>query len=83
MPYKWGKKFSFLNSEERDVYGEKIWKDGEINKTLGHADNIQGEMETLCQIVTHKNFTGDFRMFDDPKYDELRADAKDWLLLLQ
>lgn len=83
MPYKWGKNFSFLSSEERDIYGDKVWKDAEINKTLGHADYIQDEMEPLCQIVTHKEFEGDFRKFDDPKYDELNEGAKDWLLLLQ
>lgn len=83
MPYKWGKAFSFLSSEERDVYGEQVWKYSEINKSLGHADNLQDEMEALCQIVNSKEFTGNFRQFDDPKYDELKAGAKDWLLLLQ
>ncbi|RBL89779.1 YwqG family protein [Chitinophaga flava] len=83
MPYKWGKEFSFLSSEERDTYGEQIWKEAETNKTLGHADILQGEMETLCQIVTNKEFTGDFNKFNGPEYDELRAGAKDWQLLLQ
>ncbi|NML40044.1 DUF1963 domain-containing protein [Chitinophaga sp. G-6-1-13] len=83
MPYKWGKAFSFLSSEERDTYGEKIWKEVESNKTLGHADILQGEMETFCQIVTHKDFTGDFRKFDSPEYADVMTGAKDWLLLLQ
>jgi uncharacterized protein YwqG len=83
MPYKWGKAFSFLTSEERDVYGGQVWKDVECNKTLGHADNIQGEMEAFCQVVTHEAFTGDFKKYDAPEYAGLMADAKDWLLLLQ
>ncbi|MBC9929131.1 YwqG family protein [Chitinophaga qingshengii] len=83
MPFKWSKAFSFLSSEERDVYGEQVWKDEETNKTLGHADNLQSEMEMFCQIVTHEDYTGDFSMFEDPAYDELRANAGDWQLLLQ
>ncbi len=83
MPYKWGKAFAFLSSEEKDTYGQQIWKDAEINKTLGHADILQGEMEEFCQIVTHKEFTGDFSKFSGPEYPTLKEDAKDWLLLLQ
>jgi uncharacterized protein YwqG len=83
MPYKWGKAFSFLTSEERDVYGDRVWRDREINKTLGHADILQGEMEEFCQIVTNEKFTGDFKEFETPEYAALRAHAKDWLLLLQ
>lgn len=83
MPYKWGKAFSFLSSDERDIYGDQVWKESEINKTFGHADNIQSEMEEFCQIVTSKEYTGDFRKFDVPEYDNLRAGATDWILLFQ
>ena len=27
------------------MYGEWVWKDTEINKTLGHPDILHGEME--------------------------------------
>jgi len=83
LPYKWGREMSFMNSEERDIYSQHVWQDGNINKTLGHADRLQDEMEVLCQIVTSESFDGDFRKFDDPQYDQLKAGAQDWLLLLQ
>ncbi|BAV04078.1 Uncharacterized protein YwqG [Filimonas lacunae] len=84
MPYKWGKDFSFFNEAERDVYGSKVWQGGIINKTLGHADIFQGEMEPLCEIVTSAGFDGDFKKFNQPEYDGLDARAKEeWVLLLQ
>lgn len=83
MPFRRSKALSFLGDGEKGVYREKVWKEGESNKTFGHADILQGEMEEFCQIVTHKDFTGDFGKFDGPEYAGVMADAKDWLLLLQ
>jgi len=83
MPFKWGKDFSFLSKEERDIYGEKVWLGGYINKSLGRADNMQGEMEGLCQMVTNGFYPDKKEAYDAPENAALRAGEKDWLLLLQ
>lgn len=84
MPYKWDKKvYSFLNEEEKDTYGMKVWRGGRINRTLGHADNLQGTMETICQIVNSEAFDGDFKKFYQPENAELLKGEEDWVLLLQ
>lgn len=83
MPFKWGKDFSFLSKEERDIYGEKVWLGGYINKSLGRADNMQGEMEGLCQMVTSGFYPDRKEEYNAPENAHLRDGEKDWILLLQ
>lgn len=72
-----------LNSKEQDVYLELSTPEGEINKLLGHSDNIQGPMEEECQLVTNGLFCGDPSGYNDPRAKVLRKDSDKWRLLLQ
>ena len=83
MPFKWGKDFSFLSKEERDIYGNKVWQGGYVNKSLGRADNLQSEMEALCQMVTTGFYPDKKEEYEAPENAALREGEKDWLLLLQ
>jgi uncharacterized protein YwqG len=71
-----------LNDEEVDSYGEII-AETEINKMLGYADNIQGEMELECQLVTNGLYCGDQTGYNDPKRKELEKGSENWKLLFQ
>lgn len=71
-----------LNDNELDNYME-IYSEGSINKIFGYADNIQGEMELECQLVTNGLYCGDPSGYNDPRRPELEKGAKDWNLLLQ
>jgi uncharacterized protein YwqG len=54
-----------------------------INKMLGHADTIQGEMEIECELVTRGIYIGSGYSENDPIIESSRERAADWLLLLQ
>lgn len=71
-----------LNSEEIDNYIE-ITSNDQINKMFGYADNIQGEMELECQLVTHGLYCGDPSGYNDPRRPELEKGENEWNLLLQ
>lgn len=83
MPYRWGKNFSFLNSEERDIYGGKVYPESQVNKTFGHADILQSEMEEMCEAVMSPEINGDFKKLDLPEFAAQKEAAKDWILLMQ
>ncbi|MGB5500004.1 MAG: YwqG family protein, partial [Maribacter sp.] len=56
----------------------------EINhKIFGYSNNIQGEMELECQLVTNGLYCGDGSGFNDPKRKELEKEKNEWKLLLQ
>jgi len=81
MPDKWGKHMKFMSKEERDVYSDNVWQGGIINKSLGNADNLQDDMEPVCEIVNLPEFDGKFARYDS---EELDAVAREnWTLLLQ
>lgn len=54
-----------------------------INKILGHPDQIQGDMQLECQLVSNGLYCGDASGYNDPKRKELEKGMKDWRLLLQ
>lgn len=60
-----------------------ILDEGNVNKLLGYADNIQHEMELECELVTNGLYCGDLSVYDDPRAKELEPNEKDWRLLLQ
>ncbi len=67
-----------------DALSEQHEEDGgPLHRLLGHADQVQGEMATECQLVTNGLYLGDRTGWDDPRADALRAGAADWRLVLQ
>lgn len=72
-----------LNDSEIDKYIEITSTEGSSNKILGYSDNIQGEMELECQLVTNGLYCGDSSGYNDPKRKELENGSSDWRLLLQ
>jgi len=75
--------YQFLTREEQDLFDRKIYKDGIINKLLGHSDNIQDDMELECELVTNGLYCGNPDGYEDPRRKALEANAGDWRLLLQ
>ena len=72
-----------FTDEERDKFWENVYDDGNVNKLLGYSNNIQGEMELECELVTNGLYCGDASGYNDPKRKILEPNAKKWKLLLQ
>lgn len=76
-----------LSEEEKDAFSELcekfIGEQQVINKLLGHSDNIQGDMQLECQLVSNGLYCGDSSGYESPDRAKLEKDAKDWRLLLQ
>jgi len=68
---------------EDDKFWEEVYNDGNLNKLLGYSDNIQGDMELECELVTNGLYCGDPSGYNDPRAKELEPNAKNWRLLLQ
>jgi len=66
-----------------NAFWDEVFEEGEINKLLGYADNIQEEMELECELVTNGLYCGDPSGYNDPRAATLEPYAKDWRLLLQ
>ena len=75
---------NFLSEEEQDKF-LKIFEQekGGINKILGYADEIQGEMELECELVANGLYCGDQTGYEDPKRKDLERNKSNWRLLLQ
>lgn len=74
---------NFLTQEEQDKFID-IFESGEnINKILGYADEVQGEMELECELVTNGLYCGDQTGYKDSRREELEKNKDDWRLLLQ
>jgi uncharacterized protein YwqG len=54
-----------------------------VHKLLGFPDEIQGDMQTEVQLVSHGLYVGDASGYNDPRAEELRKTAYQWKLLLQ
>ena len=66
---------------EADLHGVDI---NAQHRLLGHASNIQEtDMQAEAQLVSHGIYCGDSRCRDDPRVEQLEADAEAWVLLLQ
>ncbi len=77
-----------LREDQRDAYFDVYEKLCESNddapsRVLGHPDQIQGDMQTECALVTGGLYTGGPSGYKDPRRAELQAGAPDWRLLLQ
>lgn len=84
LPNLWSDRMAgFFNSEyDRDAYND-LRDDGLVNKMLGYADAIQGEMEIECEMVTRGHYIGDGVGAKDPRRTSSEAALGDWILLLQ
>jgi uncharacterized protein YwqG len=65
---------------EVETYGRQT---GGNHRLLGHAENIQGDMQLQAQLVTNGLYCGNSTGYEDPRRNELEARADDWMLLLQ
>lgn len=77
-----------LTREEMDVYvglPDNILPSGSglINRILGYPEQIQGDMQIECQMVSNGIYYGDGKAHEHPRYKELMPGATDWALLLQ
>ena len=73
-----------MDDDENDAWW--YWRGEQpepFHKLLGHSDNIQGDMELECQLVSHGLYCGNSSGYEDPRRAELEAGAGDWVLLLQ
>jgi uncharacterized protein YwqG len=74
-----------LSDEEYDSYynlNEDL-NEGNVNKVLGHSNNIQGGMEYECELVSNGFYCGDATAYEDPKAQTLKDNSGNWNLLLQ
>lgn len=74
-----------LDSEELDKYQmltEQVnnLNDLKIHRVLGHPQEIQGEMQLECQLVSHGLYLD---AYNDPRRKDLEAGAHKWQLLFQ
>lgn len=76
-----------LSEEEWEGYvdfpGAGCGEGRTIHRLLGHPNEIQGEMQLECQLVSHGLYAGDSSGYDDPRRPGLEKGADDWQLLLQ
>ncbi len=68
--------------EAKDEYFDLTCADRET-KLLGYADNIQGEMERECALVTHGLYCGNSSGYQDPRAAEFGKEQDQWQLLFQ
>ncbi|NGZ77684.1 YwqG family protein [Saccharibacillus alkalitolerans] len=54
-----------------------------IHRLMGWPDQVQGEMQLECQLVTHGIYCGNPIGYRDPRRQELEPGAEGWKLLLQ
>lgn len=54
-----------------------------VHRLFGHSANVQGDMQTEAQLVSHGLYCGDPSGYEDPRAKELSFGADDWVLLLQ
>ncbi|WP_281886607.1 YwqG family protein [Paenibacillus sp. YYML68] len=79
-----------LSQDDCDRYWELYDKiqehnrsNGITHKLLGHPDNIQGDMQLECQLVSNGLYCGDSSGYGDPRRTWLEHGAASWRLLLQ
>lgn len=83
LPGRDSELYNELSDSDQDWFFDEFFPDEEINKIGGYADNIQGEMELECELVTNGLYCGDPSGYNNPKAKKLEPNAKYWRLLLQ
>jgi uncharacterized protein YwqG len=75
-----------LSEAESDAYLDLFESENEgliIHKILGHPNQVQGDMQLECQLVSNGLYCGDSSGYHDPRRKELEKSVGDWRLLLQ
>lgn len=54
-----------------------------VHRTLGHPEQLQENMQNVCQLTEAGLYCGDGSGYDDPRAAELIRKASEWQLLLQ
>jgi uncharacterized protein YwqG len=76
-----------LPAEDWPAYFELLRRLGHdeqgVHRMGGHPNQIQGDMQLECQLVSNGLYCGDRSGYTDPRADGLRAGMDDWQLLLQ
>jgi uncharacterized protein YwqG len=75
-----------LTEVEVDAYNalhERLVGGDQIHRILGWPDQVQGDMQLECQLVTNGLYAGDATGYDDPRAAELARGASEWRLLFQ
>lgn len=79
-----------LTEQEHENYSEfledvaELFGDGPAyHHFLGYPQQIQGEMELECQLVSHGLYCGDASGYENSGRSQLEDGTKDWRLLLQ
>jgi uncharacterized protein YwqG len=76
-----------IPSSEHGAYFELLRRLGheeqDVHRMGGYPNQIQGDMQLQCQLVTNGLYCGSASDCDVPLAEELRVGADDWGLLLQ
>jgi uncharacterized protein YwqG len=78
-----------LSDRQTDDYLEMLEefddneRDSNLSFLLGHPDQIQGDMQLECALVTNGIYCGDPSGYSDPRVGTLKKGAGSWRLLLQ
>lgn len=82
-----GLKLNENNNEEYYNLYEEITEENNgydiEHKVFGHSNNIQGEMEQECQLVSNGLYCGDGSGYNNEQSKELLKDSLKWKLLFQ
>lgn len=83
-----GEALGIDGDEDCDAYFELLralagGDENELHRVLGWPDQIQGDMQLECQLVTNGLHVGGPAGYADPRRKELEAGVGDWRLLLQ
>lgn len=79
-----------LSDEEDDDYIDFLpevrklaYESETVHRLFGYPDQVQGDMQLECQLVSNGLYCGDASGYQDPRRGELQEGANDWRLLLQ
>jgi len=79
----------FDPDEDEDEFAElieaidNVCSDEAEHHLLGNANTIQCEMEWDCELVTHGIYCGNSDGYNTERAEQLKAESKQWKLLLQ
>lgn len=86
LPSPYSHSLHHFTPDEAEIEALRDWQNlmpKPAHQLLGHSDNIQGNMELECQLVSHGLYCGDETGYQDPRAQTLAPGASDWLPLMQ
>ena len=78
-----------LSNVEADIYDQVLDQIEEQtpehtrHQLFGHPDQVQGEMQTECQLVSNGIYLGDPSGLENPRVPDLMKEARNWRMVLQ